>query len=157
MGSREVTTGSPCLPLEQGHKIDFELVGVTPWAPLLLEHLLGDRHWRHPRVLAAELGALLRLLVDVVLDAVDVESVAAVVEPEVLALLTLSIPFEIVAVRLLIGKALLGDEGAPPRMADELLLLLLLLDLVIQVSLTLVAEPIVEQDTRAVVLPTILE
>jgi len=66
----------------------------------LLKHLLGDGNWRNARVLAAELRALLRLLVDMVLDAVKMESMTTVIEPHMLTLLALSVTFVIIAVGL---------------------------------------------------------
>lgn len=127
------------MPLEQGLEINLELVGVTPWALLLLKHLLGDGHWLHARVLAAELGALLRLLVYVILDAVKMESMTTVVEPQMLTLLGFSITFVIIAVGLLAREPLLGNEGASTSVADQLLFLLFLLNLLVEVSLTFIA------------------
>lgn len=51
-------------------------------------------------MLAAELRALLRLLVDMVLDAVKMESMTTVIEPHMLTLLALSVTFVIIAVGL---------------------------------------------------------
>lgn len=91
-------------------------------------------------MLAAELRALLRLLVDVILDAVNMESMPAVIKPQMLPLLGVSVTFVIIAVRLLVSREpLLGNEGASASVADQLLFLLFLLHLLVEVSLTLVA------------------
>lgn len=89
-------------------------------------------------MLAAELRALLRLLVDMVLDAVKMESMPTVIEPHMLTLLALSVTFAIIAVGLR-GQPLLGNEGTSSSVADQLLFLLFLLHLLVEVSLTLVA------------------
>lgn len=91
-------------------------------------------------MLAAELRALLRLLVDMILDAVNVESVTTVIEPHMFTLLGISVTFVIIAVGLLVsGEPLLGNEGASASVADQLLFLLFLLHLLVEESLTLVA------------------